>query len=55
MLSYARGEEILHDPTVGVSYQTLSAGTSPVPGVSIPLVGALIAAVAVLARARRQG
>ena len=55
VLSYARGDDILHDPTVGVSYQTLSAGTSPIPAPSIVLVGALIATVAVLARARRQG
>lgn len=55
VLSYARGDDILHDPTAGVSYQTASDRTSMVPGPGLALVAAAIALVALLAPRRRRG
>lgn len=49
--SYARGTNILHDPTIGASYGTASADANPVPG---PGLIALVAGVAVLAVALRR-
>lgn len=54
VLSYARGDDILHDPTAGVSYETLSAETSAVPGPGLALAAAAAGAAALLARRRRE-
>lgn len=52
-LAYARGESILHDPTVGVQYGTQSSDARAVPAPALVAVG-LAAAVATLLRRRDQ-
>lgn len=53
VLSYARGSDILHDPTAGVSYHAMGAGTTSVPAPGAFAVVAAGAVVAFLARRRR--
>lgn len=53
VLSYARGDDILHDPTAGVSYQSMSAKTTQVPGLAPLAIAAGFVAVALFARRRR--
>ena len=54
VLSYERGDDILHDPTAGVSYQTLSAETRAVPGPGLMVAAAAVGLAALFARRRRE-